>query len=234
MKTFRRIGLAVLLAASLLTACTDGGPTGGDQGATELPTSAATVEPTVAPSPTLETSSPSPDTGPSPDIGPRLDTSSPSPSPGARSPRAGRLCDTKVESANPVLRGVRFGRHDTVDRLAFDFCRPADTTIRADVVKELREDGSGKKVNLKGKYFITITLTPADAHSETAVPTVPRQAVTVAGRNMQQYKLIGDFEGVVTYGIGVMRLEETATALHTDPNDPRHIVFYFDLGPQRG
>ena len=126
MKGFRRIGFAVLLAASLLTACTDNGPTPGEQGATELPTSTATVEPTVAPSPTLETSRPSPDTSP------RLGTSSPSP--GARSPRAGRLCDTKVESANPVLRGVRFGRHDTFDRLAFDFCQPADTTISAYVV----------------------------------------------------------------------------------------------------
>ena len=51
---------------------------------------------------------------------------------------------------------------------------------------------------------------------------------------MQQYKLIGDFEGVVTYVVGVSRLEPTATALHVDPNDPRHIVYYFDLGPQRG
>ena len=56
-----------------------------------------------------------------------------------------RLCDTEVESANPVLRGVRFGRHDTFDRLAFDFCQPADTTLTATVVKQLIEDGSGDK-----------------------------------------------------------------------------------------
>jgi hypothetical protein len=51
---------------------------------------------------------------------------------------------------------------------------------------------------------------------------------------MQQYKLIGDFEGVVSYGVGVMRLEETALAIRSDPDDPRHIVLYFDLGPQKG
>ena len=51
---------------------------------------------------------------------------------------------------------------------------------------------------------------------------------------MQQYKLIGDFEGVVTYGVGVRRVAETATALQSDPNDPRHLVLYFDLGPQVG
>jgi hypothetical protein len=39
---------------------------------------------------------------------------------------------------------------------------------------------------------------------------------------MQQYKLIGDFEGVVTYGVGVRRLEETAITIQSDPDDPRH------------
>jgi hypothetical protein len=127
---------------------------------------------------------------------------------------------------------VRFGRHDTFDRLAFDFCAPADTTLTATVVKQLIEDGSGAKVTLRGRYFFAITLTPADAHSTAGRPTVPNHAVTVAGRNIQQYKLIGDFEGVVTYGVGVMRLEQTATAIRSDPNDPRHTILYFDLGPQ--
>jgi hypothetical protein len=101
-------------------------------------------------------------------------------------------------------------------------------------VKQLTEDGSGAKVTLKGKYFFTLTLTPADAHTSTGQPTVPNQAVTVAGRNMQQYKLIGDFEGAVTYGLGVLKPEETVTAIRTDPIDPRHVILYFDLGPQRG
>jgi hypothetical protein len=213
LKALRRNLFAVLVAASLLSACTDNGSTGGGQGATDRPTSSPTIKPTVEPSRRPSTTSPGQSTS---------------------SPKADRLCDTKIESANPALRTVRFGRHDTYDRLAFDFCKPADTTLTATVVKQLTEDGSGAKVTLQGKYFIAITLTPADAHSDTGRPTVPNHAVTVAGRNMQQYKLIGDFEGVVTYGVGVMRLEETATALRSDPNDPRHIILYFDLGPQSG
>ena len=182
--------------------------------------------------------SPSPSPGAS---RPSLNTTSPrisSPSTGTRgpgtstSPTARRLCDTKVESANPVLRGVRFGRHDTFDRLAFDFCKPADTTLKATVVKQLTEDASGDKVTLQGRYFYAITLTPADAHDTAGRATVPNQTVTVAGNYMQQYKLIGDFEGVVTYGLGVRRLAQTAGGIQSDPNDPRHIVLYFDLGPQ--
>jgi hypothetical protein len=213
LKVFSRKLLAVLFAASLLSACTGNGSTGGGQGATDRPTSTAAVTTTVESSPSPSSSSPGQSTG---------------------TPSAARLCDRKVESANPALRGVRFGRHKTFDRLAFDFCKPADTTLTTKVVKQLTEDGSGAKVTLKGKYFIAITLTPADAHSNAGQPTVPNRAVTVPGRNMQQYKLIGDFEGVVTYGVGVMRIEETATAIQSDPNDPRHIVLSFDLGPQTG
>jgi hypothetical protein len=225
-KATRRSFFAVLLATALLGACTAIGPTDDGQDATDRPTSTPTTESSVEPSP-------SPSISPSPDArSPSPDASSPGQS--ASSPAADRLCDTEIQSASPVLRSVRFGRHDTYDRLAFDFCKPADTTLSATVVKQLIEDGSGRKVTLKGKYFYAITLTPADAHSDAGQPTVPRQAVTVAGRNVQQYKLIGDFEGVVTYGVGVMRLEETATALRADPNDPRHIILYFDLGPQTG
>jgi hypothetical protein len=221
----RRNLVAVLFAASLLSACTNNGSTDGGQVATDPPLSTPTVTPQVTASASPSTSSPSP----SPRTSPRT---SPSTSPG--SPNDGRLCDTKVESANPVLRSARFGRHDTYDRLAFDFCKPAETTLTATVVKQLTEDGSGAKVTLKGKYFFALTLTPADAHSDTGRPTVPNRAVTVVGRNMQQYKLIGDFEGVVTYGVGVTKLEETATAIRSDPNDPRHVILYFDLGPQSG
>jgi hypothetical protein len=219
---FRPNLFAVLLAASLLGACTDNRSTGDvGQGPTDRPTSTPTVAPRVTPGPSMRAPSPSISTSPSTNT-----TTS--------GPTAHRLCDTQVESANPALRGVRFGRHDTFDRLAFDFCKPADTTLATRVVKQLTEDGSGNRVTLQGRYFIAITLSPADAHDSAGRATVPRRAISVSGNNMQQYKLIGDFEGVVTYGVGVRRLEETTTAMQSDPNDPRHIVLYFDLGPQSG
>jgi hypothetical protein len=227
---FRRNLFAVLFAASLLSACSANGSTGEEQVPTGQPTSARSVTPPVTPSPSAAASSPSLSTASTRTSSPSTGTSSPRTSTG--SPTARRLCDTKVESANPVLRGVRFGRHDTFDRLAFDFCKPADTTLEATAVKQLSEDASGDKVTLRGRYFYAVRLTPADAHDSAGRATVSNRAVTVAGNYMQQYKLIGDFEGVVTYGLGVTRLAETATAIQSDPNDPRHIVLYFDLGPQ--
>ena len=238
LKPFRPSLPAALLAAVLLAGCTDNESAGGGQGATEQPTSSSTATGGGTPGPSSTSpslTSPSPTlTSPSPSPSPTLVSPRPSPTRTTSSPKADRLCDTRVESSNPVLRNVRFGRHDTYDRLAFDFCKPANTTLAAAVVKQLTEDGSGDKVALKGTYFIALTLTPADAHSSTGRPTVPNRAVTVAGRNMQQYKLIGDFEGVVTYGVGVRRLEETAIAIRSDPHDARHVILYFDLGPQSG
>jgi hypothetical protein len=227
---FGRNLFAVLFAAALLSACSANGSTGEEQVPTGRPTSATSVTPQVTPSPSPGASSPSLSTA-SPRLGsPSTVTSSPST--GTSSPAARRLCDPKVESANPVLRGVRFGRHGTFDRLAFDFCKPADTTLGETVVKQLTEDASGNKVTLQGRYFYAITLKPADAHDSAGRVTVPNRTVTVAGNYLQQYKLIGDFEGVVTYGLGVRKLAQTGGAIQADPNDPRHVVLYFDLGPQ--
>ncbi len=207
--SYRSHLFAVLVAASLLSGCTDGGPTDDGPGATAGATSPPTVEPTAAPGPSQSPSSPS--------------------------PSANRLCDTEVTSANPVLRNVRFGRHDTFDRLAFDFCKPAETTLtRRPWSSSSPRTGPATKSASTGRSFFLLTLTPADAHSDTGDPTVPNEAVTVTGNYVQQYKLIGDFEGVVSYGVGVSRLAETATAIQSDPGDPRHIVLYFDLGPQTG
>lgn len=212
---------AVLSAAALLSACSATGSTGEERVPTGQPATSTSSQ--VTPSPGPGSSNPNPSaSGPSTSIS----------SPRTSSPAARRLCDTEVESANPVLRGVRFGRHQTFDRLSFDFCKPAETTLEDAVVKQLTEDGSGNKVTLQGRYFYAIVLRPADAHDNAGRATVPNRAVTVAGNHMQQYKLIGDFEGVVTYGLGVSRLAETSGGIQSDPNDPRHIVLYFDLGPQ--
>jgi hypothetical protein len=206
MKALRRIVIAVLAPGLLVLSACSGTPSQPGGQSTPTPTGTATAKPSPSkPSTTKPTTA---------------------------KPTAKRLCDTKVESANPALRQVRFGRHGTYDRLAFDFCMPSRITLSTDLVNELREDGSGNLVKLKGNYSFTVRLTPADAHTTSGKSTVPHAAITVAGNNMVQYKLIGDFEGVVTYGVGVKSLKETATTMLTDPNDPRHVILYFDIGRQ--
>jgi hypothetical protein len=68
-------------------------------------------------------------------------------------------------------------------------------------VKELRYDGSGKKVPLAGRYFLEIKFSPAAAHNDAgkSVYKGPR-LVKIYLPKLKGLALTGDFEGVVTFG----------------------------------
>ncbi|MGP3982067.1 AMIN-like domain-containing (lipo)protein [Streptomyces sp. KR80] len=100
-----------------------------------------------------------------------------------------------------LVVNARTGVHPTFDRIVIDVKgKLPPTTVRR--VKELRYDGSGAKVPLRGKYFLEIKLSPAAAHNEAgqSVYKGPR----LVKLNMPEVKglaLTGDFEGVVTFGV---------------------------------
>ncbi|MDI5904777.1 hypothetical protein, partial [Streptomyces sp. 12257] len=73
------------------------------------------------------------------------------------------------------------------------------TTVRR--VKELRYDGSGKKVPLAGKHFLEIKFSPAAAHNNAGrnVYKGPR-LIKLNLPKLKGFALTGDFEGVVTFG----------------------------------
>lgn len=75
-------------------------------------------------------------------------------------------------------------------------------------VKELRYDGSGKKVPLPGKYYWEIKLTPAADHNEAGQSVYKGPKLVKIGLPaLKGVALTGDFEAVVTFG----------AAFHTKP-----------------
>ena len=189
-KASRRSLAAALLTAALLSACTEIGSTDDGQVPPISPTSAPTVVPVRT---ELEPG-----------------TSSPAPAPHRRP-----ALRHERESANPVLRGVRFSRHDTFDRLAFDSVgRPTDS------------HGGGGRAARRGRVRQDrhprgqVRLVPSRSRQPTHTPTPPThgpQRRRHRGRtDVRQYRLISDFEGVVAT-VRVMRLEETATAVRPTP-----------------
>ena len=223
---FRRNLFAVLFAASLLSACSANGSTGEEQVPTGQPTSVTSVPPQMAPArarrlqPEPEHHQPEDQ---QPEHGhPRPGTSTSPPRAGSATRRSNRPTRSSAACGSVAMTPSIAWRSTSANR---------PTPLSATVVKQLTEDGSATRSRSKAEYFYAITLTPADAH-DTRPSHRLQPAVTVAGNYMQQYKLIGDFEGVVTYGLGVRRLAQTASGIQSDPNDPRHIVLYFDLGPQ--
>jgi hypothetical protein len=84
-------------------------------------------------------------------------------------------------------------------------------------VDRIVQDGSGARVRVAGHAFLSISLSPAVAHTDAGHPTVTGRE-TFALPNVTQYVLAGDFEGVVNLGVGVQRKEPVHIFTLSSPN----------------
>jgi hypothetical protein len=102
-----------------------------------------------------------------------------------------------------LLRRVRAGRNKDFDRLVFDFDGPIPG-VDVQYVRELLEDGSGNPIPLRGRAVVQIVMQPAVAHHEDGTPSVTGPLPDVTGfAAFRQVADAGDFEAVLTWGIGV-------------------------------
>jgi hypothetical protein len=102
-----------------------------------------------------------------------------------------------------LLRRVRAGRNKDFDRLVFDFDGPVPG-VNVQYVPELTEDGSGDPIPLRGRAVVQIVMQPAVAHHEDGTSSVTGPPPDVTGfAAFRQVADAGDFEAVLTWGIGV-------------------------------
>jgi peptidoglycan hydrolase-like protein with peptidoglycan-binding domain len=102
-----------------------------------------------------------------------------------------------------LLVGVRAGRNKEFDRLVLDFEGPVPG-MRVQYVDELIEDGSGHQIPLRGRAIVEIVLHPAAAHREDGTATLSGPHPDLTGfAAFRQLAAAGDFEAVLTWGIGV-------------------------------
>ena len=116
------------------------------------------------------------------------------------------------------LKDIRTGRHDKFDRIVLDLRGPVPDVTRS-WGPVLRADASGKLVWLYGCRFLTVRVKPAAAHNDQGEPTYdgPRKFRTPKLRNVMAIALIGDFEGVVSIGIGAREQKKTRVFTLTSP-----------------
>ncbi|HEU5160208.1 MAG TPA: hypothetical protein VFU43_24640 [Streptosporangiaceae bacterium] len=123
----------------------------------------------------------------------------------------------------PTLVGIAAAGHRDLgkppfDRVSFTFTRAFPTYEVTWVGKsEFRSDASGLVVAIRGDDVLQITFRQAQAHDGAGRVTAPRRGDVSAltlGRVLA-YAGAGDFEGVVTYGLGVHR-----PILHSNPQTP--------------
>jgi hypothetical protein len=101
------------------------------------------------------------------------------------------------------LFGAAVGCHSGYDRFVL---RGRLATPGYDVryVNKIVADGSGKTIVLLGTKRIRVIVRPARGHTNAGTNLLP-STLTPKCSNLRQVKKAGDFEGVVTYGLGLSR-----------------------------
>ena len=102
----------------------------------------------------------------------------------------------------PTLVDVRAGSHAGFDRVVFEF-RGAVPEHRISYVDQLVEDGSGDPVSVAGAADLEVVFQGANAHRENGSPTVSPRRFLPGLPAVKEIAQLGDFEAVVSYGIGV-------------------------------
>ena len=112
-----------------------------------------------------------------------------------------------------LLTDVRVGAHGCYERVTFEL-KPkpgeADGPVAWKAAYEpapITEDGSGRPVKVKGAAFLVVTMTASGADlSQEAAPesyTGPTSIEAADSTRIQQVRRTGDFEGVLTWVIGL-------------------------------
>jgi peptidoglycan hydrolase-like protein with peptidoglycan-binding domain len=115
----------------------------------------------------------------------------------------GSIQQTTDDVGTALLVRVRAGRNKDFDRLVFDFEGPVPG-VRVQYVKQLVQDGSGQPIPLRGRAVVQTVIQPAAAHRDDGTPTLTGPPPDVNGfAAFRQVADAGDFEGVLTWGIGV-------------------------------
>lgn len=103
----------------------------------------------------------------------------------------------------PHVVNVRTGQHATYDRVVIDL-KGGAPGYRVGYVQEVREDGSGKVVDTRGRANLLVRLTPANAHHENGSPTYTGpNRFDVDYPALREVAFAGDFEATVAIALGI-------------------------------
>jgi hypothetical protein len=104
-------------------------------------------------------------------------------------------------SGTAVLEHVRVARHRGFDRIVFEF-RGETPAWRAAYVPKIVQDPSGRVVTVGGRAFLRIVFQRTRVDRARAGSRIVR---TPGFPTLMQLKEAGDFEGVVSFGLGARR-----------------------------
>jgi hypothetical protein len=128
---------------------------------------------------------------------------------------------SSAAAATPRLVAIRAAHHPGGDRVVFEFSGGLPRSRSASFVTRLLGDASGLPVRIAGRAVLQVRFSYADAHDATGHATAPAR-VAYALPNVMDVVQAGDFEAVVTYGIGLTA--RTSYRVFTLSAPPRVVV----------
>src|SRR5664280_1505693 len=120
-----------------------------------------------------------------------------------------------------TVTGVRIGNHEnetlSYDRVVVDLTQPlGHYTVQ--YVPQVVADGSGNVVHLRGKAFLSVHFN-ATAHDDNGHGTITTSTdQVVSWRSLREARLVGDYEGVVSLGIGLRDSTDFVVSTLTSPD----------------
>jgi hypothetical protein len=115
------------------------------------------------------------------------------------------VVETKKGLERPVtLESVSTTTCQGFDRVVFQFNTPATPGFRVEYIdKPIRQCASGKVVRVAGDAWLEVKMIPAQAHTDAGQATIAETNRTISGTNLRQLVQTCDFEGHVTWVLGV-------------------------------
>src|SRR5579863_2399883 len=136
--------------------------------------------------------------------------------------RPGRVTHASAVPPVPELVQIKVGSHPAAsgerayNRISFTFTN-AFPSYQIAFASNLVSDGSGQVIPLGGQGVLKIVFTEAQAHTAdgTASSIISQPSPGIGFQRMTDYAQAGDFEGLLSYGIGI-----TWPAGHASPQIP--------------
>ena len=120
--------------------------------------------------------------------------------------------------STPTLVDVRAGRHAGFDRVVFEFRGAVPATRHIRYVDQLVQDGSGEPVSVAGGADLEVVFEGVNAHDDRGRSTVSPRRFSPGFTALKEVAQVGDFEAVVTYGLGVDRRRPLAVSTLSNPS----------------
>lgn len=105
----------------------------------------------------------------------------------------------------PTLTQISAAHHPGFDRLVFQFSGPVPAQHSARYVSQVSADPSGLPVNVVGSATLLVRFSPAAGHNAQGNVTYGAAQRTYALPGLVQVVKAGDFESVLSFGVGVAR-----------------------------